>query len=371
MIENAPANSQPTQTSEVTAPKSGNVTVGQLAQRFAAAEQAAQSSAESVAAAPAAEAQVIPVQEAVTTATEAPAEIGAEGTVLNAPEPEAPIEIEADDVLSHSTTFTPEQQEIFNRKMAKERALRLDLARELAETKARLGEVAKAPAQDLPPIQLAPTPDQPLAHITDLASLQNEFNQTKQVKRLAEEALDNETGSGYAIGDRVYQRAELKTILRNATRALEDTIPQRNVFLQQKQASDAQAFQKFPFLKDKSSSEYQIVQSALRNPNYAFLHSTPNAMEIMGIQILGLKELNRLAAAQGKPAATLTKPAPKPPASQVAMGAATGTVRQPAAAQSEAKLANERKQLSAKGGVTVAEAARFLSQREQLSQTRS
>lgn len=377
MIENAPANPQPTQTSEVTEKKSGNVTIGQLAARFSAAERS-QLSAESVVAAPAAEALAVPVQEtALTVTATAPAEAGAEGTALTAPEPTAPAETEADDVLSHSTAFSPEQQEIFNRKMAKERALRLDLARELAETKARLGEVAAQPppAQDLPPVTLTPTPDQPLAHITDLNALQKEFDQTKAVKRMAEQGLRT-TGieiNGMQIGDKVYSKDQLNDIVFNATVALEDKIPARANFLQQKQAYDASAYQKFPFLTDKKSPEYQLVQATLRNPSYSWLHNVPQAMEIMGIQVLGMRALNaQLAAAKANGATVPAKAQPpKPPASQTAMGAATGTVRQSTSSITEQKLANERKQLSVKGGVTGSEVARYLSQRDQLSQTRS
>ena len=373
MTEIVPATSQPAPTAQTgDGKKSDNVSVGQLAARFAAAENAAPK-AENIAAPVVEPAPATPAQEAAPAATETPAQAPVETAAPAEATPEA--QPEADDVLSHSTTFTPEQQAIFDKRLGKEVAKTKRLAEELAQAKAKLeaGTVATPPEPS--PVQLAPTPEQPLAHITDLGTLQTEYNTTKAVKRLVEGALYTEgvEQNGAVIDGKVFTKPQLQKILLNATIALEDQIPVRANFLQQKAQFDASAYQKFPFLKDKSSPEYQMVQATLRNPAYSWLHNVPQAMEILGVQVLGVKALQAQQEAANKkvPATGTTAPQPKPPASQTAVGAATGAVRQSSDSANIQRLESERKKLSVRGGVTGRDVARYLSQREQLSQTRS
>lgn len=337
--------------------KSANVTVSQLAQRFAA-EPVAQP-AENIPAAPAAE-NAPPPQETVSTASvEALIPEVAEVTTEAAPE------TRTDDALSH-TSFTPEQQAIFDKRLGKEVAKRKALEAELAQ--------AKTPreVQNLPPVVLQPTADQPLAHITDIGQLTKLANETRQIKNLAEDALDMEgvETTGAQIGDKVYSKSQLQAIRRNAQRQLEEAVPQRVSFLQQRGQFDQQALRDFPYLADQSSPEAQQAMAILRHPDNVWLHSVPDALVKVGLIIEGGKAV----AARNKPVATKPKPvvSKTAPLSQVAVGGgAQATSRAPNSASSASFLQDGLKKLGEKRAVTTKELGRLLSASEKLQSTRS
>lgn len=321
--------------------------------------------AENTPAAPAVEIAPTPQESVSTESVEALVpEVGEALT-----EPESAVEPEVDEALSHNTSFTPEQQAIFNKRLGKEVAKRKALEAELAAAKAPRVEV---PQQNLPPVVIAPTPDQPLANITDLGSLQKLANETRQIKYLAEEALDSEgvETNGAQIGDKVYSKAQLQAIRRNATRQLEEGVPQRENFLKYRGQLDQKALKDFPYLADRNSPEAQQAIAILRDPNNAHLHYVPNALE----QVAFIIEGGKAVAARNKPAVA-AKPKPvvnrTAPASQVAMGGATGTSRRPTTVSGDTFLASEMKKLGVKRGVTTKDMARLLSAHEQLTSTRS
>jgi hypothetical protein len=365
MAENTtPAPSQPApQAQPSDANKSANVSVSQLAQRFAA-EPVAQPAENTPAVAPAAVETAPPPQESVSTET-VEALVPEIGEALTEPEPVA--EPEADEALSHKTSFTPEQQAIFDKRLGKEVAKRKALEAELAKAKEGAQPVVQPP--NLPPVVVSPTPDQPLANITDIGQLTKIADETRQIKFLAEEALDTEgvDQNGAQIGDKVYTKAQLQAIRRNATRQLEMDVPKRAQFLQTRAQYDAAAFQKFPYLADRSSPESQQAIAILRDPNNAYLHYVPNALEQVALIIEGGKAVAARNKAAVKPKAAVAKA----PASQVALGGATGSTRQASGTLNENAVANEMKKLSGKRNVTAQDAGRYLKALDQLSSTRS
>lgn len=342
--------------------KSANVSVEQYARRLSASEQTAQP-AENVPAAPAVE-TAPPPQESVSTET-VDALVPEVGAALNEPEPVA--EPEADEALSHQTSFTPEQQAIFNKRLGKEVAKRKALEAELAQAKA-----PREVPQNLPPVVIAPSADQPLANITDINALRQVEAETRLIKNLAEDALDMEGVelTGAQIGNDTYTKEKLKLIRRNAQRQLEEAIPARERFLGQRATFDQQAMRDFPYLADRNSPEHQQAVAILRDRQNAWLHSVPDALIKVGLIIEGGKTV----AARNKPVAP-AKPKPvvnkTAPASQVAFGGATGTIRTPSNASGESFLKSGMKSLGAKRGVTAADMAKLLSQHEQLQSTRS
>lgn len=360
MTEPTPATSTPAPAAK-SDETSANVSIDQLARQFAETER---KSAENIPA-PEANAPIPPA-----TANPAAAEVPAEGTPLTSPEAAMP-EPETDEALSHDTSsYTPEQKlkynaEQFEKRLNKEVSRRKVLEQELAQARS-------STTKDLPPIVISPTPEQPLAHIMDVGQLNKLAADTRLIKYQAQEALDLDgvETTGAQLGQKVYTKAELKAILRNAERSLEETIPQRSTFLAQRYAADAKALADFPYLADKTSPEYQQAMVLLREPKMAWLHHVPNAVEQVAWIIEGRKAIEARAAT-GQPT---PKPKPvvlaKPPASQVAFGAANAPVRQSGDGAAMQKLENEMKKLSVNGKVTAAMAARLLSQREQL-QSRS
>lgn len=332
--------------------QSANVSVSQLAKQFAA-EPAAQP-AENTPAAQAVETAPSPQESVNPESVEALVPEVAEAQADAAPEPEV------DEVLSHNTSFTPEQQAIFNKRLGKEVAKRKALEAELAEAKAPRPEM-----QNLPPVVVAPTPEQPLANITDLGQLQKLSNETRQIKYLAEEALDTEgvETTGAQIGDKIYTKSQLQAIRRNATRQLEEAVPARQDFLLLRGQLDQKALRDFPYLANKQSPEAQQAVAILRNPAYAWLHHVPNALEQVALMIEG----GRAVAERNKPA---SKPKPvvskNAPASQVAVGGATGSSRAPSSASSQSFLQEGLKKLGEKRSVSTKDLSRLLAAQSKL-----
>ena len=232
---------------------------------------------------------------------------------------------ENDEESSFTTKLSPEQQAVFDKaigkKVAKQKAA--EEAQKAAEDKAaaleaRLAELEKATPPE-PTVVHAPSPDNPLANVNDVKGLAERQKDAREIKTWAEDFLDSDQAdSGIMVGDKLMSKADVKKIAREAQRTLEEHIPKRAQFLQAKQASDARAREVFPWMANKSSSEYQQAQAALRD--FPFLASMPNASEVIGIQILGMQKLAEMQAAKSKPVA----PKPKAPASQTSVSS-TGT----------------------------------------------
>ena len=237
--------------------KSANVSLGQLMRQLSAADQASQGAENSPAPAPAA----VEATPASPASTETTPVVAAETTVeapLIAPPEEPAAEPVADEALSHETTLTPELQAVIDKRIGKEVAKRKSMEAELAQLREKVGHPAApvAPPSNLPPVVIAPTPEQPLANIQNYDALKKVESDTRQIKYLAQEGLDTieATGQeGFVINDKPYTKVELRNILRNASRSLEEQIPQRASFLQQRDASVAKAVEQYSWMKDQNS----------------------------------------------------------------------------------------------------------------------
>jgi arsenate reductase-like glutaredoxin family protein len=161
-------------------------------------------------------------------------------------------------------------------------------------------------------------PSQPLAHVGTVEALNAEHKQAKEVIRAAEAMLDEfESGTdSVEYQGTSYTKAQVKQILRNAKVTIEDLIPQRYQFLQGRDGWRAKAYEEFPFLKDRTTKEYQMVEQARRN--YPIIANLPDADYVLGLAVEGIKAVEARKAAAAK---TAPKPASKAPASQVATSA--------------------------------------------------
>jgi hypothetical protein len=191
------------------------------------------------------------------------------------------------------------------KEVAKTKALREQFEARIKELE---GKSETKPAE-LPPIVVAPTPDNPLANIQDVDSLRKEFTSAQEIKRWAEDVLDSDA-SEFQAGDRTFSRREVKDILRNSSRVLTEHIPARHAFLQTREAARKEALATFPFLADKSTPEYQLSQQLRRE--LPEIETKPNADYIAGVLVRGLRalEADKAAAAKAKPAA-LKQTAPR------------------------------------------------------------
>ena len=243
--------------------------------------------------------------------------------------PEAPVTEAESEVLSQDAEqLPPDLQDKIDKRIGKEVAKRKTLEDQLAIQREELEKLKAIAAQPQEaPSQAAPTvidPSQPLSHVGTIEALNAEHKQAKEVIRAAEAMLD-QFDSGVDSVDyqgTAYSKAQVKQILRNAKVTVEDLIPQRYQFLQGRDGWRARAHEEFPFLKDKTTKEYQLVESARRN--YPIIAALPDADYVLGLAVEGIKavEARKAAAAKSAP-----KPAAKAPASQVATSATSARSR--------------------------------------------
>ena len=355
-VETAP--SQPADVAPATeakndAPKKSNLSVAQAAQRLLNME------AENAKAQRQAE-QAAPARDQAPNDSANPDEATAESAEPSQ-QAETP-EGEADVPSQDDSTEDAKTEKKIEKRIGKEIAKRRALEAQVAELQAQLTQKASQPEQAAQPAPTQPLPSNvPLAQIEDFQSLQTLRDQAKEAKRFAQEQLDRDDFEPVRVGDTVLGRPELKAILRNAEKTLDDDIPARAQFLTQKQEAQKLAHQMFPYLKNKETPEYVLAQQALSQ--MPWMKNLPNADWIIGVQIEGLKalEAKQKAKPESKPKPAMSS---KPPASQSVVSSAGGDVRTPSAAKTANQLEALRMQLSKKGGVTANEAAAFLLARE-------
>ena len=351
-----PAEAQPAPEAKGDAPKKGNLSIAQAAQRLLNME------AEN------AKAQATPADQ---TPQPEPAESSASTEAAPAesvePEAQAPeaqaegTEAEDDSVPSQ---ITPDLQKKIDKRIGKEVAKRKALEAQLNElrlevAKAQQGQQAQAQAAPVAPLPQGTTP---LAQIEDFNQLQSLAQQAKEAKRFAQQQLARSNFEPIQLGDQILDREQLNTIIINAEKTLEDDIPARTAFLQQRHQAQQLAYEKFPFLKDKSTPEYvQAQQAYMAMP---WLKNLPNADWIIGVQIEGLKALaakeKKSTGKSGKPSVPFST---KPPAGQTVVSS-SGEARTPSGQRAAQTLESMRAQMSKSGGVSAAQAAQFLLARE-------
>ena len=352
------ASSQPAEVSNTEAksdaPKKSNLSVAQAAQRLLNIESEN------------AKAQRPTEQTAETPAQASDNSVNPDEATAESAEPSQEAETPDGEADVPSQDITPELQKKIDKRIGKEVAKRKALESRLAQLEARIGEQNNAPAPAEQPAQktaVAQMPvNVPLAQIDDFQSLSSLQQQAKEAKRFAQDQLDRDDFEPIQIGDTVLGRSELKAILRNAEKTLDDDIPARSQFLTQKQQSQQVAHQMFPYLKDKNAPEYVLAQQALSQ--MPWMKNLPNADWIIGVQIEGLRSLEakqKSAKTDGKPKTAMSN---RPPSSQSVVSSNGGDVRMPSAAKSANQIEALRSQLSKKGGVTANEAAAFLLAKE-------
>lgn len=304
----------------------------------------------------------------------------------------------AETVPSQTISFTPEQQDLLNRRIGKELAKTRAIQAQMEEAKAKVAELEariNQRATEPEKTQEAPAPvvvlgNQPLSNVNDFAVLAQTKQTAKEAIRYVEGVLDDpdqwrnldvpdpKTGETrqikvHQIGDKLWTEFDMKRSMREARVTLEDHIPAREQFLLVRQKTSQVAHNEFPWLKDKSTPEYQQHRAALRDPANAWIQALPNADYIAAVQIEGLKSIAaRRAAMEAAAKAPAVKPkiTGKAPADQVAPSASTAAARQPAGSAERQAWAKENAKLSKKGGISSEEATGLLLQSERLRKLR-
>ena len=111
-----------------------------------------------------------------------------------------------------------------------------------------------------------------------------EINSFDELEVLRKEALSakkwarsHEDEQYVQDGDKEYTREEIKRIRDSAEEHLEELIPERMKFLQQKQSAEALMSKDFTFMKNQASPEMKIFQGLMQDENLKVLDKLPNS----------------------------------------------------------------------------------------------
>lgn len=357
-----PAEAQSAPEAKGDAPKKANLSIAQAAQRLLNME-AENTKAQAKLAGQTPQ----PNQAEISAATEA---VQSESVESQEAPPEAQADGSEPEDDSVPSQIPPEIQKKIDKRIGKEINKRKALEAQLNDLRI---EVAKAQQQQQAapqPVAVAPLPQgtTPLAQIEDMKQLQSLAQQAKEAKRFAQQQLARSNFEPIQLGDQVLDKEALNTIIINAEKTLEDDIPARTSFLQQRAETQKLAYERFPFLKDKSSPEYVAAQQAyLQMP---WLKNLPQADWIIGVQIEGLKALQAREQNKSRGAKPGVVPSNRPPAAQTVATTGSAETRTPSSTKSQAQVEALRQHLSKKGGVSTNEAVQFLLARDAAKSTR-
>lgn len=350
--------------------------------------------AETTTGAPVAEVAPAASSETPAETTETPqAETAQQGEdAQQAPDAEA----SGDDVLSPKSSLDEHHKALVQKRINKEIAKRGVLEAQMKERDAKIAALEAqmqsvrqradtTPPDDAQPQQaprtVAVPANVPLAEVNDPTSLADLRRQAKEAIRYVEDTLetprlwkertveDPETGAEIKVrvtrlGDQELTEDQLRAVRRQAKVTLEDHIPAREQYLAARAHTQQLAQQKFAFLKDKQSPEYQQVQQFLRNP---WAQQNPHSEWIAAVYVKGLKAIEAEEAA-GKSATTppaKPKPAPvKTSTDQTAPAATSSAARVPIGTGARQQLAASEEKVKAKHGITAEDAKQQLLNRE-------
>jgi hypothetical protein len=240
---------------------------------------------------------------------------------------------------------------------------RATTAEETARTQAeRIAELERQVAGKAPTV-IAPTAENPLAHIEDPQALQRELDQALSMR---DWAYANPEGGTIDLGDGKTMEVsaeEVRTALATTDRMLNQHIPQRMRYLQDRQQYLARAREEYPELLRPGTEDHATYQTLLSH--WPELKRFVDPEIIVGRYLRGLKAEEAEKAAKAGKTGT-GKGGAAAPAKKPATAIAPGTPRQPAASAptgaaggNDAEASAARKKANATG--TVDDVARFFS----------
>jgi hypothetical protein len=244
-----------------------------------------------------------------------------EEVVSDKTEADSKEEDSKEEVLSHDKGLPPELQEKLDKRIGKEVAKRKILEENMEALRAEIETLKNASTEEvqLPPSAITTLPNGPLANINDFDGLRSEHNTAKEIMRLVEDALDMEgVENGFVYDGQTYTKQQLKQIRRNAERTLNDYIPQRAQFLQQRDEYTNKAVETFPWAKDKTSKEYKQAVALMRQDPR--LGSSVDGLYSAGVYLKGLQAIEAEKTAKPRTIA-------KAPSSQLASPVASTKAR--------------------------------------------
>ena len=144
----------------------------------------------------------------------------------------------------------------------------------------------------------------------------SEVETFEQLEELRQQAIGakkwarkHEDESFVEEGGQEYTKEQIKQIRDNAEDHLDEAIPARMKFLQERAQSDQQALETFTFLKDSNSPEAELLQQINANERFKVLDTLPNGLYIKSLIVEGCKSVRTKSS---KPATKqVTKKVPK------------------------------------------------------------
>jgi hypothetical protein len=300
-----------------------------------------------------------------------------------------------DDVLSPKSSLDDYHKAKVQKRIDKERAKRGVLEAQIKERDAKIAALemqgqqrqrVEAPAPSDEQRQPAPRTVQvpanvPLAEVNDTASLSDLRKQAKEAIRFVEDTLetprawkermiDDPENPGSEIkvrttklGDQELTEDQLRAVRRQAKLTLEDHIPAREQYLAARAQTQQLAQQKFAFLRDKQSPEYQQVRQFLSN---SWAQQNPHSEWIAAVYVKGLKAIEAEEAKSAAPAASKPKTVlpVKTSTDQTATAASGSAARVPIGTGARQQLAASEEKVKAKHGITAEDAKQQLLNRE-------
>lgn len=190
---------------------------------------------------------------------------------------------------------------------AKKRELEEKL-KEIEEENQRLRQEAERPVQ---------TANQPTSKFENLNTEQEVEQQLAIARNVRRFCELNPNGATQTLSDgtvREYTAEEIAEIKVNAIDAIENDLPQRRAYIQTFRQAEQIAKKEYSFWNDKSSQEYQLAQTVIRNnPS---IKQFPDYMILVGDLLSGMK--TRVERNQKRGQQQVIKPAPVQPKPTVA-----------------------------------------------------
>jgi hypothetical protein len=218
--------------------------------------------------------------------------------------------------------FTPSQQRIFDREIAKvkrkDREARDALERSTQEREAevaRLQQELETARAAVPAVPVAATAEQPLAGIDDEAALDQRLAQARAIRRWAQRHPQGGVIPGNDGKEIEITEERAAAMLDEADELIEVHAPKRRDFLAARATARQAEVQHYPWLKDPKSPATVMIEGALKK--HPILRELfPDARLLLADMLVGAQVRSQRATAAAKPAAAPAKTTPpKAPAS--------------------------------------------------------
>ena len=162
---------------------------------------------------------------------------------------------------------------------AKKREAESEVERLKSEVE-RLSQEAVRPAQ-------TPTKDNPFGHIKNIAEIQKEFEQAKQIRRWCEMNPDGAVVRNNLGDDVEYSAEDVRNIKIKSMDAIEEHLPKRANYLQAAEQFEQVANKDYVWWKDRSSKERQMAESFITA--FPEILRAPDHKLVLGHLITGIK----------------------------------------------------------------------------------